>query len=318
MATGQLPVSERPVAPGLAPLPPQRRPGCSSRGLKFDPLFVGPSDVPLLPIPAPGHGGAALPATGNRYSRFGTKAGGCLEWPPSGDLKVGEVFPVGNQQQHQQQQRYQPLPSLGQQFSSGERLVRNAFLSGGGGGDDDGDFDNRLTPGGAFLGLPRQLPLGHFAPEYAPPLPQASVLVRGQGQEEACPDRRQACPIDDIDDDDKLEAEALAAVATADIPSAGTGAGNMTALAGNFASLEEISATIRAAAAGQDAGGHPGEDPIEAAGCGDRDEGAGEGNDGPLRSCCSFLALNAQDIVGDADSWQDDDDDDGGGAFMME
>lgn len=322
----QPPLSGRPVAPGLAPLPPQRRPGTSSsRGLKFDPLFMCAGETLLLPAAAPGDG-AALPSTGNRYGRFGVKAEP-LEWPPSGELRVGEMFPISNhhQQQQLQQSRYQPLPSLGHHLPYGGRPVRSGFFIGGGGGGlnsdgGDGMFDDRLTPTGGYLGQPRQVPLGHFSPDFNPPLPQTSAsAARGQGQqEEVYPVQRQACL---IDDDDELEAEALAAVEADGIPSAGTAAGNMTSLAGNIASLEEISATIRAAAAGQDVGGgHPGDD-LKEAGVGDRDEDRDEEGNGPLRSCCSFLALNAQDdIVGDSDSWQEEKDnhDDGGGALMME
>ena len=350
------PVSGRPAAaPGLAPLPPQRRLGSSSRGLKFDPLFMGPGDLSLVPAAAPSHGGMLPTDTGDRYGKFAAKPEP-LEWPPSGDLKAGgEVFPIGvgnhhhyhhhhQQQQQVQQQRYQPFPSLGQQYSYGGRPVRSAFFSGvgviggGGGGasggaSSDGMFDNRLTPTGAsYLGHLRQPPLGQFAPDFSnpPPLPQASAAAvesRGQGQE-VYPER-QPCLIDD-DDDDQLEAEALAAVGANDMPSVGTAAPSLGALADNMASLEEISATIRAGDAGQEAGGvgggPPGDDLDRDVD--DRDEGA-EGN-GPLRSCCSFLALNEQDnIVGDADSWQegkndgraaatDDDDDDGGGALLID
>eukprot|EP00752_Nemacystus_decipiens_P011228 g9978.t1 len=340
------PVSGRPVAPGaLAPLPPQRRPGSSSRGLKFDPLFMGPSDSPGLPAASPGHDGA-LHTAGNRYGRFGAKAEPFgakpepLEWPPSAD--VGDMFPIGNhhhhqQQQQQQQQRYQPIPTVGQHFVYGGRPIRGGFLgglgSGSGSSGGEGMFDSsRLTPPGAsYLGQARQVPIGHFAPDFnsPPPLPPStSASARGgHGQGEIYPGQRQACLIND--DDDELEAEALAAVGADGIPSAGTAAtaaGSMASLAGNIASLDEISATIRAAA-GQDAGGGDGQpgDDFKAAGVGDRGEGgAGEEGNGPLRSCCSFLALNAQDddIVGDADSWQegkgDDGGDDGGGALMMD
>ena len=342
MATEQpAPVSGRPVtAPGgLAPLPPQRRPGSSSRGLKFDPLFMGPTDSSGLPTVGPVHG-RALPAAGtgpvNRHGRLAAKPEpSCakpepLEWPPSGD--VGDMFPIGNQQhqhqhQHHQQQRYQPLPAMGQQFAfGGGRPVRSGFLGGlNSSGGGEGMFDHRLTPPvSSYLGHSRQIPLGHFAPDFNdPPLPQTSgSAARGQELEEVYSDQRQACL---IDDEDELEAEALAAVGADDISPAGTAAGSMGALASNIASLDEISATIRAAA-GQDAGdGQPGDD--LKAGAGDRREGgdvADEEGNGPLRSCCSFLALNAQDdMVGDADSWQegkgdDDDDDDGGGALMMD
>ena len=257
-----------------------------------------------------------------------------------------------HQYQQYQQQRHEYLPPLGQHFVDYTPDFRSAWRAvqgggggsggGDGGGDGGGGFNSR-RPGSAaeFLGgqlRQQQLPRPHFGSDLNPPPPTVPAgagheqeLVQEE-EEDAYPHQRDAA-MPHVVDDDGVMAEALAAVEAGDRSEVEASASQVLAsLVDEDFHAARSSAAVAAGYRAGGGGGGGGGDGFEADGDGDEDrDGAGVGDgdgdggtqgNGPVKSCCSFLALNAQENMVGEMPWpaegREDDADDSDGAFMID